>query len=289
MKKVLVIGAGGLLGQEFVERLSMSGKYIVIGKKKTDLDITDREAVKLCLCEIQPDVVINCAALIDVDFCEKNPEAAFRVNAEGPRVLIEALHEESVGTSSFVHISTSDVFGTGERPHTTLDIPLPVNTYGKTKLQGEQFLRESESFQAVRTYIFRTGWLYGKAKQTFIDFVANALLERKEVSLVADQFNIPVNASDLVSSVIAFLEKDSHPGGVYHFSSSESEKVSRYIVGTEIARALNLNDFSLKKVYRKDIFIAPRPEYAVLAHSEVLGRVDWRESLAKYIRERYGA
>ncbi len=288
MKKVLIFGAGGLLGREFTERLLVSGKYIVIGKKKTDLDITDREAVRLCLREIQPDVVINCAAVIDVDFCEKNPEAAFRVNAEGPRVLIETLREESLNNPSFVHISTSDVFGTGDKPHKPLDTPLPVNTYGKVKFQGEEFLWGSKNPPTVKTYIFRTGWLYGKTKRTFIDSVASALLEKKEVSLVVDQFNIPVNAGDLVSSVIGFLETNSHPSGIYHFSSSRSEKVSRYEVGAEIAKALNLKSFSLKKAYRKDIFTAPRPEYAILAHSEELGWADWKESLVKYIQERYG-
>ena len=163
MKKIIVTGSNGQLGRAVNELCSDSNQYELIN---TDfgidgirhLDITDLDAVLAICREIKPYAIINCAAHTNVDACEVQIDAAYRINAIGPRNLAVASSETG---AKLVHISTDYVFaGDGDHPYTEFDKPAPKAMYGKTKLAGEDFVRQF----AKNWFIIRTAWLYGDGK-----------------------------------------------------------------------------------------------------------------------------
>ena len=137
--KVLVTGAGGQLGREFAEnsavRLS-SGDFDIIPLGRKELDITDIEAARSAMKKYSPDAVINCAAMTNVDMCETAPEKAYRINAEGARLICTAAAESG---ADFVQLSTDFVFdGRGTSPYSEEDSCSPINIYGRSKLMSEE-------------------------------------------------------------------------------------------------------------------------------------------------------
>lgn len=163
MKKILVTGCNGQLGrairQEYKGKdVSFINTDVAEGEGIVALDITDVNAVLALVRAERPDVIINCAAHTNVDACEQQWDAAYRINAIGPRNLSIAARE--VG-AKMIHVSTDYVFeGNGTKPYTEFDEIHPVSAYGKTKAEGEKFVREF----ADRYFIFRTAWLYGDGK-----------------------------------------------------------------------------------------------------------------------------
>ena len=154
MKKVLLIGADGMLGGELRERLEK--KYEVTGTTIETLDITDRDAVLAKAKDVKPDYIINCAAYTNVDGCEVNYDLANKVNGLALANIAEAAKENDC---VLLHISTDYVFDGKldvDKVYTEDMQPGPISAYGKTKLLGEQ-----NAAKAGKYYILRTAWLYG--------------------------------------------------------------------------------------------------------------------------------
>ena len=160
----------------------------------------------------KPDVIINCAALTNVDGCEKMWDLAYKINAIGPRNL--AIAATTVG-AKLVHVSTDYVFaGTERAPRTEFDEPNPISAYGKTKLEGEHFVRQF----AEKFFILRTAWLYGDGKN-FVKTMVRASKTHDEVSVVCDQFGSPTSAVEL-AKMIHFLEGTDNYGNELHHEYS---------------------------------------------------------------------
>ena len=161
MKKVLLIGADGMLGGELKERLEKN--YEVYGTTLATLDITDREAVLAKAKEVNPYFIINCAAYTNVDGCETNEDLALAVNGTALANIAEAAKQED---ATLIHISTDYVFP-GNLPidqiYTEDMEPAPVSAYGRTKLVGERNAAKAEKY-----YILRTAWLYGLGGKNFV-------------------------------------------------------------------------------------------------------------------------
>ena len=155
MKKILVTGCNGQLGRairaEYAqEEVTFINTDVVEGEGVTALDIADVDAVLALVRAERPQVIINCAAHTNVDACETQWDAAYRINAIGPRNLAIAAAEVD---AKLIHVSTDYVFaGNGTRPYTEFDEPGPVSAYGKTKLEGERFVKAF----ARKYFIFRT-------------------------------------------------------------------------------------------------------------------------------------
>ena len=175
-----------------------------------DLDITDREATTAYIRRHQPDTVINCAAFTNVNGCETNRDAAFRVNALGPRNLAMAC--DKVG-ARLIHISTDYVFSGAPNGGVPLDecmLPAPVSAYGQTKLLGEQYVQKF----CRRHFIVRTAWLYGTAGKNFVKTMVNLAKTHDEITVVDDQLGNPTNAVDLAYHLLKLAV--SHDYGIYH-------------------------------------------------------------------------
>lgn len=212
MKKILVTGCNGQLGrainQEYAsDDVKLINTDVVEGEGILALDITDVEAVVALVEKEQPDVIINCAAHTNVDACESQWDLAYRINAIGPRNL--SIAAAKVG-AKMLHVSTDYVFpGTSEQPLTEFDEVGPISAYGKTKLEGEKFVREF----APKHFIFRTAWLYGDGKN-FVKTMLKLAETHDTITVVKDQFGSPTSAKEL-AKMIHFLEPTENYG-TYH-------------------------------------------------------------------------
>ncbi|MBO4902133.1 MAG: dTDP-4-dehydrorhamnose reductase [Lachnospiraceae bacterium] len=211
-KKLLITGSNGQLGRALSRLYEKESAFELINtdfgvEGVQDLDITDLDSVLKCVREIRPYAVINCAALTNVDGCEKQRDAAFKLNALGPRNLSIAATECG---ARLVHISTDYVFpGTSETPLTEFDPTGPKSVYGSTKLAGEEFVKQF----ANRYYMIRTAWLYGDGKN-FVKTMLRLSEDHDKITVVNDQIGSPTSAAELARAIAYLLETDQF--GLYH-------------------------------------------------------------------------
>lgn len=205
--KILITGANGMLAKAV--RNELKDEELIL-TDVADLDITDIDAVRKFVNEVQPEYIINCAAYTAVDKAEEQLELARKVNALGPKNLAIVANEEN---TTLIHISTDYVFG-GEKPveedYTEMEEKHPDTVYGITKLEGEQAIIDS----CFKYYIFRTAWLYGDGNN-FVRTMLNLGKEKDELNVVADQHGSPTYAVDLASIIHQAIEKGI-PYGIYH-------------------------------------------------------------------------
>ena len=219
--KILITGCRGQLGTELQHQLAEEGcvlgplperlrKATVIPVDVDELDITDREATISYVRRHQPDTVINCAAFTNVNGCETSRDAAFRVNAIGPRNLALACDKVN---ARLIHISTDYVFSGAPNGGVALDecaVPAPISAYGQTKLLGEQYV---EQF-CRRHIIVRTAWLYSYYGKNFVKTMVNLGKTHEKITVVNDQMGNPTNAVDLAYHILKLAI--SHDYGIYH-------------------------------------------------------------------------
>jgi dTDP-4-dehydrorhamnose reductase len=281
---VLITGAAGLVGRHLSTRLAR--EHEVLALKHSDLDIADRDAVRRCVADSRPAVIFNCA-VIQVDEAEQNPAKARAVNAEGPRCLAEAA---SKAGAEIVQFSTQYAFDgepVGRDLYTINDEPRPVNVYGKTKVAGEEAVRDA----CARSYIVRTSWVYGSGKNSFLCTVHNDLRSGKRVRTIDDIWSSTTYVEDLIDRVLLMLSKRRY--GIYHVVN---EGVCTYYeFALEAGRLIGLTpeqiDTLLEVTHERDMKrIAARPRYTPLRCllSEEIGLPpmrDWREALAAYVKE----
>ena len=219
--KILITGCRGQLGTELQKQLAAEScvlgplperlrKATIIPVDVDELDITDREATINYIRRHQPETVINCAAFTNVDGCEISRDAAYKVNALGPRNL--ALACEKVN-ARLIHISTDYVFPGVANGGIALDecaVPAPISAYGQTKLLGEQYV---ERF-CRRHFIVRTAWLYSYYGKNFVKTMVRLGKTHDEITVVNDQLGNPTNAVDLAYHILKLAV--SHDYGIYH-------------------------------------------------------------------------
>lgn len=221
-KKIIVLGSGGLLGAEVVRHFS-KGAYAVKGVTHSELDITKGQEVAIWMERLQPDIVINCVALSNVDYCEEHPREAFRVNAEGVKNICLILEETG---GKMVHISTDYVFD-GEKgvPYEENDPVNPLSVYAGSKLKGEEVVKRF----LPKSLIVRVQWLYGKQGKNFASEIIrqvaasqNSVIPAKagihRYKLIEDRVGSPTNVRDVAEGLDALIEHDC--SGLYHLSSS---------------------------------------------------------------------
>lgn len=217
--KIVITGGKGQLANEFKTILTTGEAEIskcpiditkceVIYVDVDELDITDLDKINEFTLREKPDVIINCAAFTNVDGCETNKDAAFKVNALGSRNL--AIAAEKVG-AKLVHVSTDYVFsGVGSVPLAECEQTRPVSAYGTTKLMGENYVREFCS----KYYIVRTAWLYGYVGKNFVYTMINLGKTKESIKVVNDQRGNPTNANDLAYHILKLINTEEY--GVYH-------------------------------------------------------------------------
>jgi dTDP-4-dehydrorhamnose reductase len=277
--KVLITGAHGQLGRSLQPSLR---KHTLIAFSHTTLDVTDGPAVDAAIMGHRPDVVVHCAALTDTARCERDPEAADRVNAHGADKIARACARAG---ARLVAVSTNEVFnGEASMPYTEDAEPHAVNAYGASKLEGERLAAAAWA----DTLIVRTSWLYGEGGTNFVEKVRAAALAGGPLRFVTDEIASPTYTADLARAIRGLIENHA-PAGVYHLVN-EGE-ASRYDWAVEVLRLSGFADVPLEAVttaqLRASGYDGPRkPPYSVLANTRAraLGITlrPWREALAGY-------
>lgn len=269
MKRILICGSNGLLGQRLALMFGNETKgdfhYEVLNTSHhrtfvldhhlfdyTQLDITNKSDVKSLVGSFRPDIIVNAAAMTNVDACEIQREAAWKINVIGVENLSEIARR--IG-AKLVHISTDYVFDGKNGPYDESARPNPINYYGKTKLAGENaILASGASYVILRTIVvFGTGI---NVKNNFALWVVKSLRENKKIRCVDDQISSPTYVGDLAVAVKNAIERDSC--GLYHVCGANA--LSRYDFAVEIARSFNFDEMAIQRIKTSELQQpAPRP------------------------------
>jgi dTDP-4-dehydrorhamnose reductase len=275
--KILVTGAGGMLGTDVV-RAARYWNHDVVGFTHAELDITDAKAVWRTCVKEKPDVVVNCAAYTDVDAAQDDLEGASRVNVEGSRYV--ALGAAEVG-ASVVYPSTDYVFdGLKGAPYVESDTPRALSVYGQTKAAGE-----AETAAANQRYfIVRSSWLFGTAGRNFVDTMLALGHDQGDVVVVRDQVGCPTYTAHLADALVRLIGTTAF--GIHHIAGGG--ECSWYEFAQEIFRQSSLEVRMMSMTTSELSRPAPRPPYSVLSteRTEAIYLPDWQEGLASYLAER---
>ncbi|MBO0320991.1 dTDP-4-dehydrorhamnose reductase [Muricauda sp. CAU 1633] len=211
-KRILVTGSSGQLGQTIQEYAYNRSDFFFDFKSSNELDITERKELYDVFQDGNYDFCINCAAYTNVERAEKQPETAFKVNAEGVKNLAELCNEHK---TTLVHISTDYVFdGEKETPYTVDDLANPINEYGKSKLSGEKFVQEI----IPNHYIIRTSWLYSKKYgHNFYRTILKKALAGESLHITDAQKGRPTNTEGLTKFILEEIILNKKSFGTYHF------------------------------------------------------------------------
>lgn len=207
--RVTILGGRGMLGTDLVSTCRKRGfDPIILDLPK--FDITNTDHVQQAVAEAE--IIVNCAAYTNVDGAEIQSDLAYKINAKA----VGRLGAVARDTGKWVlHVSTDFVFdGSGDRPYVETDRPNPINTYGKTKLAGEQLLADS----GCEHCIVRVQWTYGRAGSNFVTKLTERAKSQKELKVVDDQTGSPTATIETAKAICDLLQKK--PSGVYHFASA---------------------------------------------------------------------
>jgi dTDP-4-dehydrorhamnose reductase len=195
--RILILGASGQLGHELQRSFAGLGPIVAAGRASVNL--ADEEQIRALVQRAEPDLILNAAAYTAVDRAESEPDLAYAINAEAPRILAE---EAARRRALLVHYSTDYVFdGFKQEPWTEDDTPHPLNAYGAGKLAGEQAIRSVGG----RFLIFRTSWVYGPRGKNFLLTMLRLARERELLSIVNDQFGAPTTSIELAHATRAVV------------------------------------------------------------------------------------
>ncbi|MBO5999327.1 MAG: dTDP-4-dehydrorhamnose reductase [Lachnospiraceae bacterium] len=281
MKKVLITGCRGQLGIQLAKQLTQEGSYALLLTDVDELDITNVESVVDFVRAEKPDHIVNCAAFTAVDAAEEKEDLAFKINAIGPRNLAIAASDTG---ASLVHISTDYVFpGTEPRALTEFDKVGPVSAYGRTKLAGEEFVKQFSS----RYQILRTAWLYGEGKN-FVRTMLRLSETRDSITVVNDQFGSPTSTIELAKAVALLMPTDNY--GLFHATCEGSTDWASFT--KEIFRVKGLPTevipISSEEYQKNNPASAVRPHYSILDNYMLRMTTDhvfadWHDAIAEYL------
>lgn len=278
MKKVIVTGANGQLGRAINELYAGDTEYELINTDVGELDITNVDKVLEFVRGIRPYAIINCAAYTAVEACENEEDLAFRINAIGPRNLSIASQETG---AKLMHVSTDYVFdGNGYRPYLETDPVGPQGAYGRTKLAGENFVKEF----CHKHYIVRTAWLYGDGKN-FVKTMLRLSETNDKVRVVKDQVGSPTSAAELAKAIAYLLPTDNY--GLFHGTcegdcswAQFTEEIFRLAGKSTVVEAITSEEYGAA---------VKRPAYSILENYMLKMTTDfmfsdWHDAIAEYLK-----
>ena len=289
MEKIIVTGCNGQLGRAINKELLKSGNYELIntdvfeGEGITPLDISNVDAVIKLAREVRPSAIVNCAAYTAVDKQESDVDLSYKINAIGPRNLAIAATE--VG-AKLVHVSTDYVFeGNGTRPYIEFDKTGPVSVYGKTKLAGEEFVKQFSD----RFFIIRTAWLYGDGKN-FVKTMLNLSEKYDEVSVVKDQLGTPTSTLELAKAIAYLMPTDNF--GTFHGTCEGSTNWADFTeeIFRLAGKKTRVNHVTTEEYLSRNPQAAPRPAYSILENYMLklttdFSFADWHDAIDLYLKE----
>ena len=283
MKKIVITGSNGLLGQTLVNILMKAPEnYSVFGLSKGDnrmnrndflyydIDITNYSQLEECITYIQPSFIINTAAMTNVDTCELKPEECNNLNIEAVKYLTQICTKLNI---HFIQISTDFIFDGSKGFYKETDLPNPLSIYGHSKLKAENIVKNS----GVNFSILRTILVYGKVvnlkRNNIVLWVKDMLENNKEITIVDDQYRMPTYVEDLATACKLIVDKNI--SGVYHISSNEL--LSVFEIANQIADVFGLNKKLIKPISTKTLNKkAIRPQKTGFDLSKTIKELDFQ-------------
>ena len=279
--RILVTGSNGQLGSEMVALQAQETQHQWFNLDINELDITDKNAVEQFVLRNKIDGIINCAAYTNVDKAEEDVALCYKVNRDAPQYLAQAI--EKVG-GFIIHISTDYVFdGTNNIPYTEQDKPNPVTIYGKSKIEGEQYVCES----CKQHIIIRTAWVYSSYGKNFVKTMIKLGKEKPSLGVIFDQIGSPTYARDLAKAIITIVNQGIIPG-FYNFSNEGV--ISWYDFTKHIHQLANITSCKVAPIHTADYpTLAQRPHFSVLDKTKIKNTYNieipyWRDSLEECIQ-----
>lgn len=277
---ILVTGCNGQLGNEIQLLEKGNGKHVFFNTDVNELDITDENAINAFVDANNIEGIINCAAYTAVDKAESNETLCHTLNATAPGYLAAAMGKRG---GWMVQVSTDYVFdGTKHTPYSETDPTCPDSVYGRTKLEGEQLVRQ----HCERAMIVRTAWLYSIFGNNFVKTMIRLGKEKTELGVIFDQIGTPTYARDLAVAIMTAVEKGIIPG-IYHFSNEGV--TSWYDFTKAIHRIAGISGCHVRPIHTEEYPTpARRPHYSVLDKTKIKATYNievpyWEESLAECI------
>jgi len=312
--KIVIIGSGGRLGAAL--RRELVDKFEVIDFNHAQLDLADASQIQAEIDNLDFDVLINAAAMTNVDLCQTERDRATAINAEAPRVLAQICRSKKV---KLIHFSTDYVFdGEKREPYLEEDAARPMSAYGESKRAGEQNVLGVDR----RNLIVRVSWVFGPDRPSFVDGIIKRAREDEHVDAVADKFSTPTYTRDIARMVPQFFMSDAVAGvpdpgtagpswtgerrrgynardysGILHFTNAGECSWREYgQFALDCCRSLGIplraKTVGALKIADMKSWIAPRPAYSVLCTEKFFSLTgttprNWRDAVAEYVREHY--
>ncbi len=297
--KIVILGVGGRLGAALLREYR--DKFEVTGFDRTQLDLSDLNDLRGKLQETGFDVLINAAGFTKVDVCETQPERAFLINAEAPRVLAEICGEKS---ARLIHFSTDYVFdGEKREPYSEEDEATPISVYGESKLAGEKNVLAAQD----RNLVVRVSWVFGPDRPSFVDAMIKGAQESERIDAVADKFSTPTYTLDIAEMLGRILDGWSLRApapegvarfqGILHFANAGHCNWQEYAQWAlncchDVGVPLRVRKVGAGKLENMSNWIARRPVYSVLSTAKYtkltgISPRTWREAVSDYITRFY--
>ena len=297
--KIVILGAGGRLGAALLREYR--DKFEVTGFDRAQLDLSDLNDLREKLQETGFDVLINAAGFTKVDVCETQPERAFLINAEAPRVLAEICDEKK---ARLIHFSTDYVFdGEKREPYSEEDEATPISVYGESKLAGEKNVLAAQG----RNLVVRVSWVFGPDRPSFVDAMIKGAQESEHIDAVADKFSTPTYTLDIAEMLGGILDGWSLRApapegvvrlqGILHFANAGHCNWQEYAQWAlncchDVGVPLRVRKVGAGKLENMSNWIARRPVYSVLSTAKYtkltgISPRTWREAVSDYITRFY--
>lgn len=250
--KILITGSNGLLGQKLVELCAKKADLEVIATARGEnrlsdgnytynqMNIADRNQVNMIIGKHKPDVVINTAAMTNVDQCEQNQKECWEINVTAVEYLIESCNANN---THLVHVSTDFIFDGSHGPLEENEQPNPVNYYGESKLAAERLIQEKANSWAILRTVLVYGIAQDMSRSNIILWVKKSLEEGKEINVVNDQWRTPTLAEDLAMG--CYLAANNKAKGIFHISGKDM--LTPYEIAIKTADFFNLDKYLINE------------------------------------------
>ena len=290
MGAILILGAGGRLGSALAREWRARGQD-VLAMDRTAFSLDKVAEVQERLAGLEFEVLVNCAALTNVDYCESHREEAFRINAESVAAMAGVCAQKN---ARLIHVSTDYVFdGNATTPYSEADAPHPISVYGESKLAGEV-----EALAASpRNWVARVSWVFGPDRVSFVDQVIVRAKKEDRVEAVADKWATPTYTMDVCADLWHFL-RGIEGGGVVHMSNAgvcSWQEYGQHALDCAVEAGLELKARMVGGLKMSELkaFVAKRPPYSAMATAKFTSLTGihprgWREAVRQHVFDTVG-
>lgn len=253
-KRVLVTGSNGLLGQKLIKKLVENKNYELIASSRGDnriskttgfiyetMDITDPVDIHRVFYKYKPDIIINTAAMTNVDECENDRDTCWKLNVTAVELMLQAAEKYN---THFIHLSTDFIFDGENGPYKEEDEPNPLSYYGESKLAAEELVQNSKTFWAIARTIIVYGIVEDMSRSNIVLWAKGALEKKQKLTIVNDQFRSPTLAEDLADGCILIADKKAQ--GIFNISGKDTMSIVEIV--KRVAKFYNLDESYIEEI-----------------------------------------